>query len=57
MPKIKVIIETVQSIKVEDCIKSKLKSPLTPNIIHEIDRALTKKYLQDIDDSKYTIFS
>ena len=57
MPKIKTIIETVQSIEVEDYIKSKLKSPLTPNIIHARDIDLTQKFLQNIDHSKYIIFS
>ncbi len=56
MPKSKTMKETVKPIKVEDYIKSKLKSPISPNIIHELDSALTQKYLQDIDDSKYIIF-
>ena len=56
MPKSKTMKETVKPIKVEDYIKSKLKSPISPNIIHELDAALTQKYLQDIDNSKYIIF-
>ena len=56
MPKSKTMKETVKPIKVEDYIKSKLKSPISPNIIHELDSALTQKYLQDIDNSKYIIF-
>ena len=57
MPKSKTIEETVKPIKVEDCIKSKLKTPPTPNIIHEMDIVLTQKFLQNIDHSKYIIFS
>ena len=56
MPKSKTMKETVKPIKVEDYIKSKLKSPISPNIIHELDSALTQKYLQDIDNSKYIVF-
>lgn len=40
---------------VKDYIYSKVK-PLTPNIIHEIDSALTQKYLQSVDYSKYIVF-
>ena len=56
MPKIKTIKETVKPIKVEDYIKSKLKSPISPNTIHAIDSVIMQKYLQDIDYSKYTVF-
>lgn len=40
----------------EDFIKSKLKQPLSPNIIHEIDSVLTQQYLENIDYSKYIVF-
>ena len=41
----------------EDFIKSKLKQPLSPNIIHEIDSKLTQQYLENIDYSKYIVFN
>lgn len=41
---------------VEDFIKSKLKHPISPNIIHEIDAVLTQQYLKDVGYSKYTVF-
>lgn len=40
---------------VEDFIKSKLKHPISPNIIREIDSVLTQQYLEDVDYSKYTV--
>lgn len=47
---------TLSIFSAEDFIKSKLKHPISPNIIHEIDSVLTQQYLEDVDYSKYIVF-
>lgn len=52
----KELFDSLRDYNSEDFIKSKLKQPLSPNIIHEIDSKLTQQYLENIDYSKYIVF-
>lgn len=52
----KELFDSLRDYNSEGFIKSKLKQPLSPNIIHEIDSALIQQYLENNNYSKYIVF-